>query len=178
MNALDQPSERCTIETRTPNTSGCIADFIEKQLGCSITIHSSGSSTMPPCNSSSQFKNLKEIQYKLAYSDANTIYKMTGCLAACQRYEYQRYGFRSRTSRPCHTAQCDYYLRFRISHGTEEERTQYYRYEFNSFIADVGGYMGLLLGFSMLSIYNEIDRLSGKIKAWFGEKITLVLKRS
>ena len=33
---------------------------------------------------------------------------------------------------------------------------QYYSYDFNSFIADVGGYLGLLLGHSIYSFYNVV----------------------
>ena len=39
------------------------------------------------------------------------------------------------------------------------QEEQYIIYDFNSFIADVGGYMGLLLGSSILSLYDEVERL-------------------
>ena len=45
-----------------------------------------------------------------------------------------------------------------------EDRHQYVIYDFNSFIADVGGLMGLLLGFSILSIYDEVEKMLRKIK--------------
>ena len=47
-------------------------------------------------------------------------------------------------------------------------RKQYVIYDFNSFIADVGGFMGLLLGFSLLSIYDEIEGLIKKLKKKMG----------
>ena len=36
---------------------------------------------------------------------------------------------------------------------TFDSRSQYYDYDFNSFIADVGGFLGLLLGHSIYSFY-------------------------
>ncbi len=39
--------------------------------------------------------------------------------------------------------------------GRHLVREEYYRYGFNSFIADVGGYLGLLLGHSILSIFSK-----------------------
>ena len=36
---------------------------------------------------------------------------------------------------------------------------EYIVYDFNSFIADVGGYMGLLLGFSILGLYDEFQKV-------------------
>ena len=44
-----------------------------------------------------------------------------------------------------------------------EEREEYYVYDEWSFIADVGGYMGLLLGYSLLSLCNDIDFFLMKI---------------
>ncbi len=38
--------------------------------------------------------------------------------------------------------------------GRYAKRTYYYSYDWNSFLADVGGYRGLLLGHSMMSFYD------------------------
>ena len=38
--------------------------------------------------------------------------------------------------------------------GKYVEKSYYYTYDWNSFVADVGGYMGLLLGHSLLSYYD------------------------
>ncbi len=37
--------------------------------------------------------------------------------------------------------------------GRHFRREEYLLYDYNSFIADVGGYLGLLLGHSMLSLF-------------------------
>ena len=44
-----------------------------------------------------------------------------------------------------------------------EQREEYMIYDEWSFIADVGGYMGLLLGYSLLSLCNDIDVFLKKI---------------
>ena len=46
-------------------------------------------------------------------------------------------------------------MTFRIVDKFVDIRKQYVIYDNNSFIADVGGFMGLLLGFSLFSIYDE-----------------------
>ena len=38
-------------------------------------------------------------------------------------------------------------------------REEYYRYGFDGFIADVGGYLGLLLGHSILSIFSAATEM-------------------
>ncbi len=47
--------------------------------------------------------------------------------------------------------------------------TQYASYDSNDFVADVGGYLGLLLGHSVLAIY---DLLAGGV----GQRIAKCLK--
>ncbi len=45
--------------------------------------------------------------------------------------------------------------------GTYEVREQYFIYDGNTFIADIGGYLGLLLGHSILSIVQFLAQRSG-----------------
>ena len=53
------------------------------------------------------------------------------------------------------------------------ELVHYYTYEWSSFIADVGGFLGLLLGYSVLSIYDEAKILlkAKKYQQFFTGKI-------
>ena len=47
------------------------------------------------------------------------------------------------------------------------EKIYYYTYDLGSFIADVGGFMGLLLGHSALSCYDGLKRFwKSKGKRW------------
>ena len=39
------------------------------------------------------------------------------------------------------------------------EEVFYYTYDFESFVADFGGYMGLILGHSMLTLYDYLSDL-------------------
>ena len=50
-----------------------------------------------------------------------------------------------------------------ITERSYEEREQYVIYDTNSFVADVGGYMGLLLGCSLMSLYNDVEALVKKL---------------
>ena len=51
-----------------------------------------------------------------------------------------------------------------------DERKQYLIYDENHFIADFGGYLGLLLGSSLLSVYD-------KIKRWLKSLIKLLSRK-
>ena len=56
--------------------------------------------------------------------------------------------------------------------GVYREGTQYYTYDFNTFMSDLGGYLGLLLGYSIASISevtqefftNLIKQLAKRVK--------------
>ena len=159
LKSLDQPSERCTEDTKSPNVSACISKFIEGQLGCSANIHCSGSPQKITCNNVTQLKTLSD---KFKDADANKIYNITGCLASCEKDEYHEIvGTKTEWLRAPH----DIKLEFVIKEGSYQEMEQYFLYDFGSFIADVGGLMGLLLGFSVLSIFNGImDLLRDKCK--------------
>ena len=50
----------------------------------------------------------------------------------------------------------DLHITFTITDGSYEEKEQYLLYGLDSFIADIGGYLGLLLGWSLFSLYNEV----------------------
>ena len=58
---------------------------------------------------------------------------------------------------------CQLHLQFRILDSSTKVEDQYLLYEMDSFIADVGGYMGLLLGISLLSIYRAVEECIKKI---------------
>ena len=161
--ALDQPSQPCKNDKRSLNTSECIAMFIEDQLECGIKLLGSGSHKKTTCKAGLQLQNLSKIFEELKHADDKTIYELTGCLASCERYEY--HGFEYHRSdvlwQRCkgENDPCLLTLRPEINDRSYDEKRQYVVYDFNSFIADVGGFIGLLLGFSTLSLFKELERL-------------------
>ena len=105
--------------------------------------------------------------------DENGIHGLTGCLASCTKDEFQVelstmevYEFEN-----CYTDFCfgettrslKVYPHF--LNGRYEDKEQYIIYDYNSMIADVGGYMGLLLGYSLLSVYEIAEQMWLKIMA-------------
>ena len=93
--------------------------------------------------------------------DAYRMYKATGCMASCERYTYE-----VSWSRLAYLPQDTEKLQFRLyfTNGLFEEKEQYLIYDWDSFIADVGGFLGLLLGWSMYSLYEDMATMVGKMK--------------
>ena len=69
-----------------------------------------------------------------------------------------------------------YRLTFKILDRSYKLEEQYKIYDTESFIADVGGYMGLLLGCSLLSLYKEVEGFLKKLfcKSQGGKKIVRI----
>ena len=89
----------------------------------------------------------------------------TGCLPHCERDEISLQASEEsrswkQTKNPTLT------MIFLFKDGTYQFQEEYVVYDFNDFIADVGGYLGLLLGHSVLSIYHMSVEWFALTKVW------------
>ena len=159
--AIDQPSKRCSQEKGDIDTSACIAKFVEKQLGCNPMILGSQYSEAVQCRTDSELKKLVNLSKLLNEADENDIYEMTGCLSSCEKDQYSLSTEGTKISTDHiemrNALPCQLHLRFRMLDSSYKEEEQYIIYDSASFIADVGGYMGLLLGSSLLSLYMAME---------------------
>ena len=182
--AMNQISEPC----KNPSTSKCIADWIQDKIGCSIKINGGGGfqDQLRPCISGSQLQDLWEISSTFQFADAKIIYEKTGCLASCEKYEFGKlettFVKKPVTFGGCKAGFkiCNLDLKLEIPQHeiTYQATKQYVVYDFNSFIADVGGFMGLLLGFSILSLYDELVKSTKEAEYLFSAKINMVYQYS
>ena len=160
MKALDQPSQPCNNGHSNINTSICIARYLEEKLGCNpMTIGSQFSST-PKCTTKAELLALANASRQFEDADENDIFEMTGCLPSCIKDQY------SLTVDPLKErigTHCAVQLDFMMLDSSYKEEEQYIIYDVSSFIADVGGYMGLLLGSSLLSLYVAIENYIRKL---------------
>ena len=152
---LDKPSHRCTKVDKNPTTTSCIAKYIQGQIGCRVNIHGSRSfGNGSECNSMEQLDKFVNISEKLEEADDTSVYEMTGCLSSCEKDKFDiTYGVESTLK---DASYCRALVSLQIDDKAFIEEEQYYVYDFDSFFADVGGYMGLLLGSSVLSIYDVV----------------------
>ena len=162
MIALDQPTERCYDGKEDANTSSCIANYVEKHLGCNPKILGSSSVSKRFCNTTYQLKCLANITNKMMTFNVNKFYDTTKCLASCEKDEYETLIGKKISHGNRQTK--DFHIMFNIRSGSYEEKEQYLSYDLDSFIADFGGFLGLLLGWSVFSLYNEIVDLAVKFK--------------
>ena len=117
-----------------------------------------------PCSSSSEFNAWRNYSIILEQAESNFIFKLTGCLPSCHRNEYTLTGSEFKTMKLSLWVKQKLELAFRIRKSSYKEEEQYVIYDFNSFIGDVGGFLGLLLGYSALSIYDELISMLRRFK--------------
>ncbi len=81
------------------------------------------------------------------------LFELTGCLSSCAKSEYHivRGWPAARVNRRVPAGHFE--LHFVFAKGRYVINKQYYVYDSDSLIADVGGYLGLLLGQSLLGLY-------------------------
>ena len=162
LKALDQPSQRCNQRNANITTSTCIARFLEKKLGCNPMILGSEFSQTPKCTNKTQLLALANASKQFAEADEDDIYEITGCLPSCEKDQYSlRVDPLKSELETRH--KCQVHLEFIMLDSSYKEEEQYIIYDLNSFIADVGGYMGLLLGSSLLSLYKVLETIMRKV---------------
>ena len=170
--AIDQPTRPCTKQHSTSlTTSNCLANFIESKLGCTPNILGSQFPNGEPCNTKSQLLDLANVTTLFQEADENEVFEMTGCLSTCEKDLYRitadpiKKEFASSSNSNPFLAvrtKCEYHIRFKIMDRSYEEEEQYIIYDTDSFFADIGGFMGLLLGTSLMSIYKDLEDLLKK----------------
>lgn len=150
---LDRPDKRCDVDNQSEaNTTMCITRYIERTTGCSIGLSGSDPEA-ERCNETNQIEEYKNIINKLYPANSNQIYNMTGCLSKCDRYSYAIKPTTDLTRPTWNKNNDSIALWLYVSTGETEVREQYIEYDWNALVADVGGYLGLLLGHSVYSLF-------------------------
>ena len=133
------------------------------------------------CNTSNEFEAYAMLNYKIYESNETEIFTVTGCLSSCDKYAYTiqpltalRASMKDSTHGLALTTTLDnkFTMKFVIPTGSHEQKEQvhmaliilnitrkecfnfkYMIYDWNSLLADMGGYIGLLLGQSVFGVY-------------------------
>ena len=148
------PSLIYLIKILSTDITSCITKFIEKQHGCQTTFIKSNES-LPFCDLTQMKPGVNLLTTKISNMDEAHVHSLTGCLPPCQYEEFvlkegaikEGWACQPNGSKPLE-------LEILVPTGRYEEKEQYVVYDTNSLIADVGGFLGLLLGHSMLSLYH------------------------
>ena len=148
---VDRTGQRCSTNTNEENVGGCIARYLEETYNCTAHLLMANKSK-PFCKKDTMSEMVSWFDGTYKSMPEADIFNLTGCLPHCERdeislentpefWEWQSY----------HHATM--HLIFLFEDGSYQLHEEYIVYDVDDFIADVGGYLGLLLGHSILSIY-------------------------
>jgi len=169
---LHKGSAPCTEETSTSLTS-CIKKYLTHQVGCDLDLlgqkrHNEESLTEArgknqeeaadgkgeACFTNPRLKTLYSLFIWMKRSSWQEVSNTTGCLPRCSHIRYT-WKLRKRGKVDWRTNWVSsFYLEPRSAH--EEESVEYLTYDQQAMVGDLGGYLGLFLGWSLYSLLAEV----------------------
>ena len=156
----DRVGHRCVNDNAygdQESVGRCIVRYFEDVNNCS-TYGLLSNNTKKICNKTSKYS------MNIGWSE-DEIFNLTGCIPNCTRdlislkqdHDYP-------LSWPVENDQQKVIIMLEYEDGSYTLTEEYEDYDSSSFIADVGGYLGLLLGHSVLSIYYIVVDFMHKLK--------------
>ena len=149
---IDKPNERCNSSADRISIAKCVSNFYEKELNCSTRLLE-GNQTMETCGPDLLQNYSKPGMPQLSET---IMFQYFGCMPSCFRNEVEfttLNAYDKTSTKKSNENRTNLKLVFYFMDGGFEVKEEYYIYDSTSFLADIGGYMGLLLGYSWLSLY-------------------------
>lgn len=151
----------CQSEPRTEDMNTCIQHYLERTMKCQLPWHNE-STVLPRCTKPEQYDEFIKSYNKITRMKEASIAEITSCLPSCERREFQMKLITSKTI-PLTDGQRHITGYFYYPNGRYTEKHHYYTYKTGDLFADIGGYLGLLLGYSILSCYDAFRYLCKKM---------------
>ena len=166
---IDQDNHPC-VDFEPVDFDKCIDDYVSSKINCSLPwIKKNASGVLPYCSQPEEYGHFWDLSLLILSSSEKDISSRTGCKPSCTRMEYaskhvytqKRYLLKEKTM----TVNLEY------ASNRFMTREQYYTYDYPDLIADFGGFLGLLLGHSILSLYDNVLYLFSKLKLSYHHRV-------
>ena len=172
--ALDQPVQRCHQPDNSTNISTCVAQYVEQRFNCSLPLLG-GFNLTNACEGMKWGEDAAEafqfVQHDMTVMTELEIFKKTGCMPSCHRQKIHLNTIESKQEK-ADDPKIWWLLSFRD--GQYNLHEEYYVYDEESLTADIGGFLGLLLGHSILSVYHiiamELMNPQGVLRTWLAKR--------
>ena len=129
----------------------CIKEQLSKRIGCRLPWDRWSDQNRKICESENEFKQFEQNYTSLALAELDSIVDAVGCIKPCV---YNEFKFVSSSPEEMPDFP-DTVILWPASKKTQIEE-EVLLYPFTSFLAEFGGALGLFLGFSFLTIWQEI----------------------
>lgn len=131
------------------------------EIGCLLP-WKVGNRTGRPCETKEDFENFAQVHAKLNVDDESVIIEMTGCLPQCTRFSYAK---ELLYQPPGGEGGEDFVIGLTFSTGNYDSVRQIPTLPLSTLVGNVGGYLGLLLGYSALDALRGLWRVGAMIRA-------------
>ena len=128
----------------------CVKENLSEKVGCRLPWDKWSQQDRAVCKNEQQFRQLEKIYRELGNANADEIVKKTGCKKPCQ---YKEYNFVEGIPKMLINPSV---LGFWAASHTTQVEEEVLLYPFTSLVAEFGGSLGLFLGFSFMTIWQEI----------------------
>ena len=160
---LKRPGRDC-IEEGDHSLTLCLKNYIRSQLRCDIDWFQAGAgSQCSPDNLQKYFDFL----INLKQAATSEIVAQSGCLPGCKMTQYS---LQTRRKRIDWSANWTASVFLQPRSAVVEHSTEYYSYDLNDLIGDVGGYLGLFLGWSVLTFLDALPFILAMVKVKMFQK--------
>ena len=159
---LDRDDDHCFNQEDEKNSGNVdlwagLENFIASQMNCTLPwLLKNGTMELPLCSYPNEYLTYRTAFRNMIYFDTDYISKKLNCTPSCKRVEYAIKPFTEYQYQiPQNLLDQNAWV-FEIFFAKDRFpiREQYYTYDFQNLLADFGGYLGLLLGYSLLGFYD------------------------
>ena len=160
---MDRPNRGCNSE---PGYSylACLQSAVSDSSGCRLPWDVTTSPSLPLCVDQHKLKQVETAYFRLASGQRQDVEAETGCLHPCVYTEYKIVG-------DAEYPQSYSGVGFSFANTEIIHKKEVLSYPFYSFVAEVGGSLGLFLGFSFIMLWDVFHM------SWtFIHKLTKTLK--
>ena len=130
----------------------CTKEKLSQKIGCRLPWDRWSKQDRKVCNSENEFKQYEDIYIQLYLVEFDEIEDIVGCTKPCSYNEF-KFVYTSPEALPSHAKNL-------VAIGAASRKTfiekEVLHYPLTSFIAEFGGALGLFLGFSFMTIWQEI----------------------
>ena len=164
---MDKPGQPCET-SESYSFTACIKNSVSKRIGCTLKWDTWSSGDFPLCTTVDQLKRFEHehllINHELGQAE---IVKHTGCQIPCHYTEYVL------ATDPVKQKGSKFQLKILLSSPDILSKTEEIIYDFQSFVAEFGGALGLFLGFSIIMIWDGVKSVGDYLIQWRKSKIAI-----
>ena len=160
---LSTNQEPCNDEWKEP-LNICLDQYYTKQLNCRLPWNVADTA-IRPCNMTKDLIQLENISIELEFQNQRMLYKTLNCTMPCTTMEYILQDY-MQYDMNCTFNNCNGQLvnvTLSILDGNLYTSKEVWLYGWSNFFADFGGYLGLLLGISVFTVYEGMKKLAKRI---------------